>query len=134
MSKQVKEKKFRFILPAILMSVAIFIASSIPQDQLNIPDFEWSDKILHLMVYFVYGLSLISAIQTLMKNKAEKQIKLTVIVFGLMFAASDEIHQFFVPGRFMEIEDWIADAVGVLVSLIFYKKIEIYIEKLNKHG
>lgn len=43
--------------------------------------------------------------------------------FSLAYAASDEVHQSFVPGRNASITDWAADAVGILItSYIYYMK------------
>ncbi len=41
---------------------------------------------------------------------------LASLVFSLAYAASDEVHQSFVPGREMSLMDWVADAVGILIS------------------
>ena len=35
------------------------------------------------------------------------------MLIGLAYAASDEIHQYFVPGRSSDAGDWLADALGV---------------------
>lgn len=44
--------------------------------------------------------------------------------FSLAYAASDEVHQSFVPGREMSFMDWLADAVGILISsYVYYIKI-----------
>lgn len=45
---------------------------------------------------------------------------LTSVVFSFAYAASDEIHQSFVPGREASIFDWMADAVGILISSYVY--------------
>ncbi len=51
----------------------------------------------------------------------------TSILFSLAYAASDEMHQSFVPGREESIWDWTADAIGVLISGYMY-----YIYKFKK--
>jgi len=44
--------------------------------------------------------------------------------FSLAYAASDEMHQSFVPGRDMSIMDWLADAIGILISgYVYYKRV-----------
>lgn len=49
---------------------------------------------------------------------------LASIGFSLVYAASDEVHQSFVPGREMSFMDWMADAVGLLISsYVYYIKI-----------
>lgn len=39
-------------------------------------------------------------------------------VFSSMYAATDEIHQRFVPGRSCELRDWIIDSLGALIGLL----------------
>ena len=41
-------------------------------------------------------------------------------VVSLLYAASDEIHQHFVEGRSCELRDFLIDAVGITVSLLFW--------------
>jgi VanZ family protein len=35
------------------------------------------------------------------------------VLIGLVYAATDEVHQSFVPGRSPDAADWLADALGV---------------------
>ena len=43
------------------------------------------------------------------------------VLIGLVYAATDEIHQSFVPGRSPDAADWVADALGVVVgSFVLY--------------
>ena len=50
-----------------------------------------------------------------MYNK--RRIILTIIV-GMVYATSDEIHQFFVPGRSAEVRDVCIDTLGVICGVI----------------
>lgn len=45
---------------------------------------------------------------------------LASVSFSLVYAASDEVHQSFVPGRAASVMDWIADAAGILISSYIY--------------
>lgn len=40
------------------------------------------------------------------------------MVCGLLFAAADELHQAWIPGRVPELADWTADVVGLAVGLL----------------
>ena len=45
------------------------------------------------------------------------------IAFVAVYGASDEIHQFFVPGRYCALADWIADVAGAAtVQMVFVLK------------
>ncbi len=49
---------------------------------------------------------------------------LASIGFSIAYAASDEVHQGFVPGREASIMDWLADSVGILISsYVYYIKV-----------
>ena len=41
-----------------------------------------------------------------------------MVVFGVL----DEWHQSFIPGRFSEFADWIADSLGAAVAVFLYTK------------
>lgn len=41
-------------------------------------------------------------------------------VFGILYAASDELHQLFVPGRSASLKDVCIDGIGVLTAAVFY--------------
>ncbi len=100
--------------PAIFWSLLIFVLSSIPNlkgPQLHI---SFQDKIYHFLFYAFYGYLLSRAFSTqtrwpLLKNK----YVLITIIFGCLFALSDEFHQSFVPGRMMDKFDFLADAMGI---------------------
>ncbi len=44
---------------------------------------------------------------------------ISALVSGTVYAASDEIHQYFVPGRSCEFKDVVIDAAGVAGGVIF---------------
>ena len=45
-------------------------------------------------------------------------IYLAAIVIGALYAASDEWHQAYVPGRFADIFDWLTDLAGALLGAL----------------
>lgn len=77
--------------------------------------FPHQDKVMHLAEYVPFGwLSL----KTFMP--ATQFGLLASVGLSLAYAASDELHQSFVPGREMSVMDWIADAMGILISSYIY--------------
>ncbi len=89
--------------------------------------FIWKDKIIHFAAYFVYGS--LAAFALFPHNFNKKKIILIVIIWGTAFGASDEIHQYFVPGRYCESADLAADFLGTAFSSLFIK----YYEKIYNH-
>jgi VanZ family protein len=40
------------------------------------------------------------------------------MVFCSLYGASDEWHQSFVPGRMVEVADWLADSIGGVIGAV----------------
>ena len=61
-----------------------------------------------------------NVIQTIAEG-AVPAVVLFSIFFGVIYAFSDEFHQYFVPGRSADLFDFIADCIGViLVQVIIW--------------
>lgn len=74
-------------------------------------------KTAHFAEYALLG-SLLSAVCTsFYKSKA---FTLIISQFcGTLYAVSDEIHQYFVPGRSCQLKDMLIDSCGVLFGILF---------------
>lgn len=101
-------------VPALLWAVALFVASSRPTVPVDLGD--GRDKLAHFLAYTVLGLLLARA-QTLGGHRVW-----LALVLGLAYAASDELHQRFVPGRSADLADLAADALGVAAGVAFYHR------------
>ena len=75
-------------------------------------------KLAHILIYLVLAILVnITFISHFQRNKTVCVI--LTAVFCTLYAISDEIHQYFVPGRGMEIKDVVIDCIGVLTGIIF---------------
>ncbi|MBA5852037.1 VanZ family protein [Clostridium sp. cel8] len=77
-------------------------------------------KTAHFSEYFVLYILLFNALY----DKAKmKKVLLIAIVIVFLYACSDEIHQFFIPGRSPRIRDVFIDTFGGLMALLlnFYR-------------
>lgn len=102
----------------IAMSAFIYWLSDIPNLVPPYLGFDFSDKILHAIAFFAYGISSQLAVLSWMPNT---EVSLRVVLsasIALMFAASDEMHQLGVPGRTGAIDDLLADVIGIALSLL----------------
>ncbi len=111
------------ILQLVVASGVCIYFSSIENISLPEVSFEYIDKLLHFGAFVIYGLSLQVALVANLHKTRTKKIKFIVLLLAAIFAASDEIHQFFVPGRSSDILDWLADMLGVCLSLLTYNLI-----------
>lgn len=64
----------------------------------------------HLMVYFLLGFSFFSLLKEY--QLVNKKGIIISIIFVLLYACSDEIHQLLVPGRSGEVLDVLIDTIG----------------------
>lgn len=106
--------------PALLIMIVIFAFSSQPGD--NLPSFRGWDYLAKKGGHFTgYGLLALSYFHLLKYNK--KQYRLAWLL-ALAYAATDEFHQSFVPGRHASIFDvLIFDNLGAVFALWFYSRI-----------
>ena len=110
--------KFPKWLPALVMMVAIFIFSNTPSTSL--PNFNAADFIVkksaHMLGYALLALSYLRAFDGDMRKWK------LIWLLAILYAASDEFHQSFVPGRGPSVMDVGIDAIGAGLGLFWYKK------------
>ena len=89
-------------------------------------------KVAHFSIYTVVGLLLMGLLSTY-KIKENWRMILSVLL-GMIYAASDEIHQSFIPGRSPKITDVCIDTLGVILGiLLILLGIKIYDKILQKY-
>jgi VanZ family protein len=100
----------------IIYAALIFYLSN--QETIPAPQvFANQDKAMHLVEYAPFGWLSLKAFMP-----ATPAGFLAIMGFSLAYAASDEAHQSFVPGRDASIMDWLADAVGILIPGYIYAR------------
>lgn len=106
----------------------IFAVSSLKQPSLPMPKFEWLtiDKLYHFIEYAILGILLAWAfVKAKPSVVPSKLIWIIAAVLSILYGASDEWHQTFVPGRDATFADWIADVLGsiagVLAVYLYYR-------------
>lgn len=103
--------RLHYLWPLALAAL-IFAASSRSQvaaPQVTLID----DKIVHFAVY-----GLLATLVCRLGNGRRAAVWSLVLVSA--YGASDEWHQSYVPGRSMELMDWIADTLGASVAIALY--------------
>ncbi|MCB2213176.1 VanZ family protein [bacterium] len=95
------------IWPALAWVAVLFALSSIPGDELPYVQAPLGfDKVLHIVAYAVLGM-------LAMRGWFEAGVAPWIIfAFCVGYGVTDELHQIFVPGRFPDVYDWIADVIG----------------------
>jgi VanZ family protein len=78
--------------------------------------FEWGDKITHACAFGAMCLLAVRAGRALWPDRPLRARLLPAVLFCLVYGGTDEIHQYFVPGRSCDVFDWIADIVGAAIA------------------
>lgn len=105
-------------LPAILWPVLIFIASSIPSAEMpHVILFAW-DKALHAGVFGIFCFLVYRALVLRTPPMSFGKASMYSLLATILYGATDELHQLFVPGRSSEIFDLLADAVGAGICIL----------------
>ena len=87
-------------------------------------------KSAHFTEYFILGLILILYLQT--KEKLTTKYIILAIIFCVLYATSDEIHQLFVDGRSCKIIDILIDTCGSSLAIIGFTSIYKLTTNLKK--
>jgi len=67
-------------------------------------------------------------INTIVLTKKSSRI-FYVLIIGIIYGLTDELHQSFVPGRTSDIYDFLVDLIGIILSLCLFNLI---LKALNK--
>ena len=97
--------------PAVVWAGFLFLLSSRPFLP-GPPGLPLADKLLHLVLYLILGTTLVWA----GRRNMSRGFFLALALSGVLFAASDEWHQGFVPGRDPSVGDLMADVVGLFLG------------------
>jgi VanZ family protein len=109
-----------YLLPAVGYAAVIFSLSSSSLDIEELrPVFEY-DKLLHLVEYYILGYLLMRVFTTSPVSFLAENAVFATILVGTLYGASDEIHQYFVPGRDCSLLDFLFDAAGVVLAAVTF--------------
>jgi VanZ family protein len=100
--------------PALVWAITLFVLSA--QPRLPEPPGGITDKHSHALAY---GLLAVACLHGLVQGQWRRVGARSALLAALMAAAygvSDEWHQSFVPGRFSDLADVLADALGAAVA------------------
>jgi VanZ family protein len=100
-------------------SAIIFTLSSQPLLDVPGPDFFLKDKLIHALAY---GLMAFLAWQVSILYRAIQPPWLWSWLYASLYGVSDEWHQSFIPGRYADIWDWLADGFGAAMVLLVLQK------------
>ena len=112
---------FFYWLPWYLYLAVIFAVSAIPRPE-EILHITIKDFLIHPFEFLALGLLTLRAFRQSAFSFLNTRVVFMSVLFCLVYAASDEFHQFFVPGRTAAFADWIYDSLGILTGVLIYYK------------
>jgi len=124
-------KNVRFYLFLIYWLI-LYTLTSLPGYSLP-KSIKISDKVEHLLAYALFGVLFNLYFWEKLTVSSRKYFNLTLIIGGL-YALFDEVHQLFIPMRSGEIFDWVADFLGLLISVWIIKIVLKYKPQFLKKG
>ena len=105
-------------LPAPLIVAAIwFTSSQSTLPKLPGPILGW-DKLQHLVAYAALGFAVGLWIPRRFRKRRPGRAILLSTLIGSAYGAVDEIHQYFVPGRYCDVLDWVANTIGAFLGAL----------------
>ena len=104
----------RLWAPPAIYAIAIFALSSIPNPPA--PPGAVTDKHLHALVYAGLALLVLRALAAGDASRVTSARALGAATLAAAYGVTDELHQWFVPGRVVDALDLLANAVGALTA------------------
>ena len=98
--------------PAVIWAALLFFLSSLSEWPGGSRFVDLPDKVVHGAFYAVLGAALAHG----RYHGAPRLPHAALIALGVLYGASDEWHQSFVPGRMASVGDFAADAVGTALG------------------
>ncbi|MBF0294391.1 MAG: VanZ family protein [Magnetococcales bacterium] len=108
-----RKKKGIFILALLTYSGLIYLLSSM-EGQPGVQLFENQDKVEHVIAF---GAMACVAWWVLRLHPLFRRAWLWAWCYAAAYGAFDEWHQLFVPGRYADLADWMADAIGAALAI-----------------
>ena len=110
----------KFWLPVYLYAGLIFIHSA-QSSAPFVPEILYGDKLLHFVEYAILGYLIARAAKNSSSLKLRVHFRIFAVSLASLYGLSDEFHQYFVPGREVEILDVLADAAGAVFGQMFLR-------------
>lgn len=91
-------------------------------------------KSAHFLEYAALGAAVYFGLRGVGEDKRQGKRLLISAVFGGLYAVSDELHQYFVPGRACMTEDMLIDACGAMFGTVFMFLVFKLFDRLGKNN
>jgi VanZ family protein len=102
----------------VIWLVGLWVLSSVPGDDMQLPPFPGADKLAHLLYFAVGGALLALSLRAVSDWKRGRILWIVVLVMAVI-GALDEFHQLYTANRAgADPLDWVADCVGGFLGAV----------------
>ena len=112
-----KHRKISLTITLISVCLIFYISSLSFSDGVDYGFPGLFSIIYHISAFFFFGFFVLIS---LVRGRSKLSLFILGGIIAFMYAITDEIHQFFVPGRYCSFFDIGLDSVGILFALIIY--------------
>jgi VanZ family protein len=132
MAQKPMHPMIKYLIPAIIWMALITGLSVMPAPQLPKTPFFAPDKLAHATIYAVFTWLILFGLQRRTKTKLPRKQVIISVVFAAFYGILMEFVQYaFVPGRFFEYGDMLANTIGALLGLSLFIPILLRKRALN---
>ncbi len=118
------------VLDADVFDFSVFSAVSSGRKTVDLFVRQMVRKAAHVVLYLALGFSLRVCLESWLGKR--KGLMIGSALMGIIYGATDELHQLFVPGRSGELSDVILDGTGVLAGVLLATGIIFLIRKTGR--
>lgn len=90
-------------------------------------------KVAHFTLFFLLGITSVNSICRLFEF-SRKKLFIYSLLFCILYAVSDEVHQIFVPGRAAMFKDVCIDSAGSVFGISLFILVRTIIVRRKKNG
>ena len=101
-------------------AVFLYIAFTLPVEQIPASVYQINDKLLHFLSFLIFALLAFQAFSHSASRVFSAYAESKSSVLSLSYGAFLEMIQKTTPGRIASINDWLADALGVLTAFLLF--------------
>ncbi len=105
----------------LITIILIFCISSIPDYSIPKIDFEYKNQLYHFGIFMTLAFFSMIAFS---KGGRNKDFVYVAIIFSVIFAIMDELHQSLVFGRNTSIGDFLIDCLGIFTAFLLNKSLK----------
>lgn len=103
---------------ALLCAIVTFVLTVLPLNAQQRAMISQRDKLIHAAVFAILTTCVAWALSRFLRRRLH--VLMLTAVLLVVFAAGDELAQRLVPTRTVDLKDWLANCVGILIGLVIY--------------